>query len=210
MMKIAAHRGYWHDPDEKNTRAAFARALEGGFGIETDLRDAGGAIVVAHDLPRGGEQTLDDFLAACARFPAARPLALNIKADGLQEQLAAALARHRIEDAFVFDMAVPDALGYLRIGLPTFTRSSEYEAAPSFLDRAAGIWLDAFHGEWYETGLVAAWLAAGRRVCIVSPELHRRPHRALWERLRAASLHASPLLVLCTDYPDDAREFFHG
>lgn len=210
MMNIAAHRGHWLAPDEKNTRAAFLRALEGGFGIETDLRDAHGEIVIAHDLPRGGEMAFDDFLALCAAFPAARPLALNIKADGLQAPLAAALARHGIEDAFVFDMAVPDALGYLRAGLPTFTRSSEYEAPPAYLDRAAGIWLDAFHGEWYDIDLVAAWLEQGRRVCIVSPELHGRPHRPLWERLRGAGLHRSAALVLCTDFPVEARDVFHG
>lgn len=209
-MDLIAHRGYWRDAGEKNTLAAFERALAGGFGIETDLRDAHGGVVIAHDLPGGGEMTLDAFLALCARYPAGRPLALNIKADGLQVLVAAALAAHGIADAFVFDMAVPDALGYLARGLPAYTRSSEYETVPSFLDRAAGIWLDAFHDEWYAMEQVEGWLAQGKAVCLVSPELHRRPHLALWQRLREAGLQRHAGLSLCTDFPLDAKEFFRA
>jgi hypothetical protein len=207
-MKIVAHRGEWTEAPDKNSVGAFERALRGGFGIETDLRDAGGAVVISHDMPRGDEMTLDAFLALCARHPAGRPLALNIKADGLQAKVAAALAAHRIEDAFVFDMAVPDALGYLAQGTPAYTRISEYETVPSFLDQAAGIWLDAFHGEWYTPELVAGWLARGKQVCIVSPELHKRPHLALWQRLRAAGLQRHPGLSLCTDFPSAAKDYF--
>lgn len=207
-MKIVAHRGYWLQDQEKNTLAAFERALEGGFGIETDLRDSGRTVVISHDMPGGGEMTLDSFLALCARYPAGRPLALNIKADGLQAPVAAALAAHGTSDAFVFDMAVPDALGYLNRNLPTYTRHSEYESAPSFIERAAGVWLDAFHGEWYETGHITHWLEQGKEVCIVSPELHRRPHLALWQRLRDAGLHRHAALSLCTDFPQAAKDFF--
>jgi len=207
-MKIVAHRGYWLQDQEKNTLAAFQRALEGGFGIETDLRDAGRGVVISHDMPGGGEMTLDAFLTLCARYPAARPLALNIKADGLQAPVAAALAAHGTADAFVFDMAVPDALGYLQRGLPAYTRHSEYESAPSFIERAAGVWLDAFHGEWYDASHIRHWLEQGKQVCIVSPELHRRPHLALWQRLRDAGLQRHTALSLCTDFPQAAKDFF--
>jgi hypothetical protein len=207
-MKIVAHRGCWSAAAQKNSPGAFERALRGGFGIETDLRDAGGEVVISHDMPRGGEMTLDAFLALCARHPGGRPLALNIKADGLQAKVAAALAAHRIDDAFVFDMALPDALGYLAQATPAYTRLSEYESPPAFLAQAAGIWLDAFHGEWYPAQLVADWLARDKPVCIVSPELHRRPHLALWQGLRAAGLQRHAGLSLCTDFPSAAKEYF--
>ena len=207
-MKFVAHRGHWLHAGEKNSLAAFERALEGGHGIETDLRDAGGTVVIAHDLPVGGEMSLDDFLALAARHPAGRPLALNIKADGLQRHVREALERHGIADAFVFDMSVPDTLGYLRGGVTVFTRCSEYEPVPPCLEQAAGVWLDAFHGEWYDAARIRAWLAAGKAVCIVSPELHGRPHLAWWETLRAEGLHREPGLSLCTDFPHDAKEFF--
>lgn len=209
-MDIAAHRGHWKISAEKNSLEAFERALRSGMGIETDLRDWQGEVVISHDMPRGGEMTLDTFFELCDSYPQAGPLALNIKADGLQQQLKRALEKHAIRNAFVFDMAVPDALGYLREGIPTYTRRSEYETEAAFLEQAAGIWLDGFHGEWYSTSHIEAWLVQGKAVCIVSPELHGRPHRTLWAALRKAGLHRHPRLSLCTDFPDEAQETFNA
>ena len=209
-MKIVAHRGHWNMATEKNSAGAFARALAGGFGIETDLRDVAGTVVISHDMPRGGEMTLDQFLILCKRYPGSRPLALNIKADGLQAPVGAALQRHAILDAFVFDMAVPDALGYLKTAIPTYSRSSEYEDPPPFFEQAAGIWLDAFHGQWYQMDVIEGWLAQGKAVCIVSPELHGRPHLPLWHSLCEAHLQQHASLCLCTDFPVQAYEVFHA
>jgi glycerophosphoryl diester phosphodiesterase len=50
-MKIIAHRGMWFNKHEQNTLVAFERALENGFGIETDFRDFNGSLVISHDLP---------------------------------------------------------------------------------------------------------------------------------------------------------------
>jgi len=209
-MKFIAHRGHWLKPEEKNSRAAFERALRQGFGIETDLRDAQQKVIIAHDMARGDEMSLEDFLALCRAHPEAGPLALNIKADGLQQPVHTALSAQRGLQAFVFDMAVPDALGYIQRGIPTFTRASEYEPQPAYWAQAQGVWLDAFEHEWYATELIQAWLNAGKQVCVVSPELHRRPPQALWQRLREAHLHAQEGLSLCTDFPQDAREYFHA
>lgn len=38
-MKIIAHRGYWIDSSEKNSSNALRKALEQGYGFESDLRD---------------------------------------------------------------------------------------------------------------------------------------------------------------------------
>ena len=209
-MKIAAHRGFWLHANQKNSLAAFRRALGLGFGIETDVRDSTGTLVITHDMPRGGEPTLDNFLALCARYPEARPLALNIKADGLQLPLQSALQRHKIKDAFVFDMAIPDTLGYFGQSIPTYTRCSEYEQPPPLLELASGVWLDAFESDWYEASTITAWLEAGKEVCIVSPELHNRPYRALWQRLKDWGLHLYAGLTLCTDFPTEAKDTFYG
>ena len=128
-MIILSHRGYWKEPAEKNTKAAFVRSFALGFGTETDFRDHNGALVISHDMPRGGEITAAAFFALYAQHGRGLPLALNIKADGLQADLQALLAKYDIpaSDYFVFDMAVPDALGYLRREMPAFTRKSELE-----------------------------------------------------------------------------------
>jgi hypothetical protein len=210
MIRIVAHRGYWRTTDEKNNAIAFERALEAGYGIETDVRDAVGTLVISHDMPRGGEMELGDFLRRCARFPDARPLALNVKADGMQRAMAAQLSACGVHGHFVFDMSVPDALAYIREGVPAFTRLSEFEPIPAFLARATGVWLDAFESDWFETDAIRGLLDAGKQVCVVSPELHGRNHVELWRRLRESDTHRSPSMALCTDYPDKAREFFYG
>jgi hypothetical protein len=211
-MIVLSHRGYWKNPTEKNTEAAFRRSFTLGFGTETDLRDRSGELVVSHDPPTGAEMTAEALLTLHAEFGPHLPLALNVKADGLQARIDTLLKRFAVRDAFVFDMAVPDALGYLRLGVPAFTRHSEEETAPSFYGSAAGVWLDAFYGEWYGPDVIARHLHAGKRVCLVSPDLHRRPHRPFWDAL-AGWVAGWPVgrqsgVMLCTDFPEDARAVF--
>jgi len=141
-----------------------------------------------------------------AKLGADGRLALNIKADGLQKSILALIKQSGTapENCYAFDMAVPDALGYLEQRFPVYTRLSEVETVPSFLDSAAGVWVDNFTGAFPQVTEAERLLEAGHRVCIVSPELHRREHRALWDEIAAAGLHYNPLFELCTDLPQDA------
>ncbi len=207
-LRFVAHRGFWRTAGEKNTREAFERALREGHGIETDVRDAYGKLVISHDMPKGTEMSVEEFLALCTRHPASRPLALNVKADGLHAALREAVELAGLDGYFVFDMSVPDTLGYLRQGTPTFTRMSEYEPRPAFLERAQGVWLDAFESDWFDAGTIARLVEKGKQVCVVSPELHGRDHAGVWQLMREAGFGRSPLVSLCTDLPDRAREFF--
>jgi hypothetical protein len=207
-MKILAHRGYWRALEEKNSFAAFERAWSGGYGIETDLRDLGGDIVVSHDLPLRGAVGFENLLQAYTAKGNGTPLALNIKADGLQVRVAQLLTRYQVRNFFVFDMSLPDSLHYLRGGMPVFLRLSEYEPETTLLDRAAGIWLDAFEGEWWTPETVRALQARGKAVAVVSPELHGRPHEEAWQALRSLDADVRHQTMLCTDFPEDAARFF--
>ncbi|WP_134682363.1 hypothetical protein [Paracoccus ravus] len=208
---ILAHRGLWSSPEDKNTRAALQAALELGFGLETDLRDSAEQIYVSHDpVSAQGTLTAKELFSDYAALGVTGRLALNVKADGLQRQIIAELhaAGIPISRVFAFDMSVPDALGYLKIGLPTYTRVSEHESAPSFLDSAAGVWVDNFLGDFPQIAAARRYLDAGHRVALVSPELHGRPHKPLWQAVRDASLHRHPAFEICTDFPNDACVFF--
>lgn len=209
-MKMIAHRGYWLNAAEKNTPAAFERALSHGFGIETDFRDLNGKLVISHDVPVDGAMTIDEFIALFRAQPVDAPMALNIKSDGLYVLVEDFITRCQMPDYFVFDMSVPDTRGYLAKQIRVFTRLSEYETAPSFFDQSAGVWLDAFESEWYDLSVIQNLLHKGKHVAIVSPELHRRPHLALWEMLRTHKLHQNSLVSLCTDFPLDAKDYFNA
>lgn len=199
-MEIISHRGLWLSPAEKNTQAAFDRTISEGFGTETDVRDLAGKLVVAHDPPTGGEIAWTDLVAQFDR--SGLPLAVNIKADGLAPLLKQAFEGVSLP-WFAFDMSGPETVRYAREGLPFYTRHSDVEPEPILYAEAAGIWLDAFHGDWFDATVVKRHLAAGKQVCIVSPELHGRDPRPVWEWLR--DLAGEPGVILCTDRPRDAK-----
>jgi len=200
-MHILSHRGNWNKSGEKNTKLAFLRSFEAGFGTETDIRDQGGRVVISHDLPTPKAITFSAFAA----LPGAAnvPLALNVKADGLAALVRAEIEEADLRSAFAFDMSVPDMQSYFTAGIPVMTRMSEVEQEPAWLQRSAGVWLDGFESNWWSTDTIHRILDRGKRVCIVSPELHGREHLAAWETLLEFS--AADAVLLCTDFPLEAR-----
>ena len=210
MIKIIAHRGYWTDSAEKNTSRAFTRALENGFGIETDFRDLNGELVVSHDMPTVGVMKASALIEAYRTHPVSAPMALNIKSDGLHGLMDEFIKYAGFQSSFVFDMAVPDMRPYLKNHIPTFTRLSEYEPYPAFLDSCKGVWLDAFESEWYGADTIASLLNQHKQVAIVSPELHGRAHTTLWEFIKSNNFHRNDLIAICTDFPMHAKEYFYG
>ena len=71
------------------------------------------------------------------------------------------------------------------------------------------MWVDMFTNDWVQARDVEKHLDAGKQVALVSPELHQRPHLPFWASLRDAGFAANPNVMLCTDHPRAAREFFH-
>jgi len=101
-MEYLAHRGAWSNRVDQNSFAALCDALDKGFGLETDIRDLNGKLVISHDLPTAGlamplEQLLEYYSQGC--FTSS--LALNIKADGLQDSLSRMLKKYNIQNYFV-------------------------------------------------------------------------------------------------------------
>lgn len=210
--QILAHRGWWSEPSEKNSEAALRSALDAGFGIETDFRDLNGVLVISHDPPlqREANCTAKLFFDMVNNLDRPSRLALNVKADGLQTLIREAMGNALVSkgQAYVFDMSVPDALLYFREGFPSYTRLSEYEAQASFADSAEGVWIDNFLGDYPQVATAKKVLDSGKRAAIVSPELHGRAHLGLWAEIINAKLHTHPCFELCTDFPEDAAQYF--
>jgi glycerophosphoryl diester phosphodiesterase len=204
-MIIISHRGYWHVPQEKNTAVAFARSFALGFGTETDVRDRGGELVIAHDMATTEDMRLEQFLEIYGKC--GLPLAFNIKADGLAAMLHRLLERFQVENYFVFDCAVPDLREHLKKSKRVYTRMSEVEVAPAWMNEAHGVWLDAFDSDWFGTDVVQSILDRERKVCVVSSELHGREPSALWATLLPFAAH--PNVMLCTDWPEQAQAYFN-
>lgn len=208
-MKFLAHRGFWSRPQEKNTPEAFRRALTCGFGIETDFRDCCGSLVISHDPAQPEAMTADDFFQLTRAY-SPQPIAVNVKADGLQSLFSRVLPDLDVNPYFLFDMSIPDSLQYFKYGIPVYIRVSEYEKPDAMLiSRASGFWLDAFHSEWYTFETLRALLSTNLKVCIVSPELHQRNHQPLWQDLKSWGMAEIDHIYLCTDFPDNAKSFFY-
>ena len=212
-MKILAHRGWWNTPGEQNKIIALKRALEAGYGLETDIRYSNSELVISHDHPKNSDDnlvTFDDLLNLIEVTKSNSYIALNIKEDGLAPMLRDALADRHFTNYFCFDMSVPDTRSYIDNDLFFKVRLSEVEIyPPPWLEESVGVWLDSFYGEWFDSALLSELFAKAKQVSIVSPELHSRDHNILWEQLRGCDL-PTDLMALCTDFPDSAKSFFES
>lgn len=226
-MQIIAHRGFWCDSTLQiaqnltpNSLKSFECAFQNGFGIESDLRDYNAQLVISHDMPSANAikaEQLFSLYQRCMSESSANPinlppLALNIKADGLQNLLKNLLEKYQIQNYFCFDMSVPDMRHYAHFGLTFFTRQSEIEQNPALYDEACGVWCDEFYSHWISESTILAHLESGKKVAIVSPELHKRDYKSAWQDykqiIESNALSGDSRIFLCTDFPHLAREFF--
>jgi hypothetical protein len=209
---ILAHRGFHLTESEKNSELALIRALEYGFGLETDIRDLNGRLVISHDPPteRSNLQELRWLFEQISARGSDGRIALNIKADGLENATSKLIQSCNFDynQLYVFDMSVPDSISYLSSQIPFYVRISEYEEKPAFMDNVYGVWVDDFTGRFPQVARANDFLSKGIRVAIVSPELHHRDHRPLWEKITRSGIYQNPLFELCTDLPCEAANQF--
>lgn len=209
-MVILSHRGHWKTDKEKNTPVAFKRSFSLGFGTELDLRDYCGKLVISHDIPNSASMNFETFLEMYCQFDKGLFLAINIKAAGLQNMLLGLLTKYRVKNYFVFDMSIPDALRYLDHGINAFTRESEFEVEPALYEKADGVWMDEFKTSWITLQRIQYHIDNGKKVCVVSPELHHADHLTRWEYYKAVSQNMEgSAVMLCTDFPEEARRYFN-
>lgn len=207
-MIILSHRGYWKDLAERNQKVAFERSFDLGFGTETDLRDYGGKIVISHDMPKGDEISFEEVLQIMNGRNL--PLALNIKADGLVDIILELLAKYKHTNYFNFDMSIPDMVFQMKKNAVVFTGLSDVLPSPVLSDKAAGVWLDCFNSDWYDAKTIDDLIESGKSVCIVSADLHKRDTDAQWAIIKNCKNFNSQNLMICTDYPEKAKEYFYG
>ncbi len=211
-MRILAHRGFWMDESEKNTMKAISRAFDCGFGIETDLRDVCGKIVISHDCPKGNEILFEDVLKTLNSRDLV--LALNIKADGLSKTIISLIEKYNVLDYFTFDMSIPEMFVQSKLDISYFTGISDLSPGAVLYKKSFGVWLDAFDSMWYESSQLNQLIEKiivkdDKKICIVSEDLHKRSNSRQWELIRDSDFVNSDSLYLCTDKSMEAKEFFN-
>ena len=207
MVKIICHRGLWIKKIEQNTKISFKRAIDNKFGIEMDLRDHNGNIIISHDLVNTKKvyyfyKFLNDFSKKINKNHTV--LALNIKSDGISEILKKTLKKYSIKNYFVFDMSVPELIKYKKKRIKFFERFSNYEKNLVFNNSSDGIWVDNFFGEYNFPKLKIK-----KKMCFVSPECHLKKHKKglFWNKLKKFRTNTN--IFLCTDSPFLAKRYFN-
>ena len=106
-------------------------------------------------------------------------------------------------------MSIPDTISYLDFDMNTLIRRSEYEHELEIPGNIHGIWLDQFKSDWYDIDLIEDIIKKWELVCIVSPDLHGRDHKSCWSLLADRSVLSNSKMMICTDYPVQAEEYFN-
>ena len=205
-MKILAHRGLWNQVSEKNTVNAIKQAYCNGFGIETDLRDYKEQLVISHDIATAGSPLAETIFTEYVAADSTEFMALNVKADGIQNHIKRLIEQYHIKEYAVFDMSIPEMVVYEKMNINFFTRQSEIESVPVMYDKACGVWMDEWSEDWIRKDIVENHLINGKYVGIISPEIHGRDKMKLWNELKQIK---NDKLMLCTDIPFEAGRFFN-
>ncbi len=209
-MNIIAHRGVWKSSHQKNSETAFKQAIDEGYGIETDVREYNGSLVLSHDVADGSSVLLSTLFEYYEKKNSTVILALNVKEDGIQAMVKEMLAKYKIEKYFFFDMSIPEMVVYDCMEMKFFTRESDIEHSLVLYDKAEGVWVDAFYKDWDMLKSIRKHLSNGKKVSLISPEIHCKDESIIWERLKESGICDDSGFFMCTDYPVRAREYFGG
>lgn len=188
---------------------SLVKAIAEGYGIETDIRDYFGKLVISHNIADNNSQLLEDFLIQYKRLGSDACLALNIKADGLQGLINELTEKYDVQNYFLFDMSIPEMVVNREKNLKFFTRHSDIEQNCVLYDYAEGVWIDSFYdNNWLTGDIIHKHLKYGKKIGIISPEIHGADHKVTWELLLKNSFFKNNDVMLCTDIPDMAKEYF--
>ena len=144
------------------------------FGVELDIRDYNGRLVINHEPYSGGEL----FEGYCKRFDHALMI-VDVKAEGIEKMALRVLEKNGIENFFLLGLSFPaivalSSAGERRIGL----RFSEYEPVEGCLamaGKAEWAWVDTFTKLPLNPHSYRKLKQAGFRTCLVCPERWGRP-----------------------------------
>ena len=149
------------------------QSLPQGVGIEFDVRDSGGRLIVTHDPFTDGP----DF-HVFAEFIGNRPCIVNIKSEGIEPMCMEILAKAGVTDYFFLDSSFPMIVKMSNFGHTQFAvRYSEFESMETIFamqNRAQWVWVDSFTSLILTKEVADAFHEAGFRLCLVSPELQGR------------------------------------
>lgn len=175
-------------------RANSLYEIDSKLGLEIDIRDYKNELVLAHDHPNEQSIKLENFLMQVSRNSL---LAINIKSSEIEDELESILCRTHISNYFTFDWSIPSLFKALKHNLICAFRLSEYEK--NIIPNCSWVWVDSFHGIWYDADFLFTLKKSGLKLALVSPELHNR--KSELDKVKEI-VNTVKVDAICTDLPD--------
>lgn len=171
------------------------------WGVEVDVRTLNGEIILSHDRGESGP-----LLAEWLEFFKHKLLILNVKEDGLEEDVTRLLESKQVTQFFFLDQPFPSVVACIRRAEKRCAvRVSDLEGLEAALNIAGKVewaWVDSFSPITAAAEQVANLTHVGFKTCLVSPELQGRDLGTELDNITDdfANVGIRPTAV-CTKYP---------
>ena len=143
------------------------------YGVEIDIRSYGEDLILHHEPFTKGEK-----LTNWIEYYNHRYLILNVKEDGLEDEIMKLMEKNSIQNFFFLDQPFPTLVKYLNKGNSrSAIRLSEYEPPQmsyQFSKKIDWIWADCFNNYFLNEEISNNLQKMEFKVCLVSPELQGR------------------------------------
>ena len=175
-------------------RSNMISDISENFGVEIDIRDFNGELVLAHDHPNHDNTKLKEYLKNVKNESL---VAINVKSTEIENDLKNILTELKIKNYFTFDWAVPSLLKAINCRLTCAFRLSEYEK--EIFPKCSWVWIDSFHKIWFDEMFLESLRNKNLNIAVVSPELHKR-----YDDIPKIQQMSSTGLIdaICTDFPE--------
>lgn len=156
-----------------------AEIFSAADGIEFDIRDSGGRILVQHDPFKDG-QDFKNFLNFCVPN---KIYIVNVKSEGIEQMAIDLMEAHGLTNFFLLDCSIPMMVRLGRQGEKRMAiRYSEYESLETVRTMApfvSWVWVDTFTSLPLTKAIADEIHSLGLRICLVSPELQGQQEKVV-------------------------------
>ena len=171
------------------------------FGVEVDIRTRGKDLIINHDPYKEGE-----LFKEWLEFYDHSLLILNVKEDGLEEELLDLLDKKEIKNYFFLDQAMPSLIKYALLGeRKCAIRISEFESLETvnnFAGKLDWVWMDCFTKFIITKDMEKRLHDLNFKICLVSPELQgRNAEKEIPSTLSFLKQNKIEIDAVCTKMP---------
>ncbi len=141
-------------------------------GIEIDIRPYNGKLILNHEPHQNGIE-LEEFLKHYNH----KTIILNVKSEGIEKEVIALMEKYNITDYFFLDVTFPFIIKLINSETKIAVRFSEFESIETCMNLAGKVdwvFIDNFTHLPVENNAFEK-LKKHFKLCIVSPELLKRP-----------------------------------